>query len=222
MAQKNKEGSPPTSDKEVAMKRFLALLGLVLVLLFSTAGMASAATLDFTSAPPYTGITLAKDPNNGQQNMQWSDVGGGHLYCNNSWYDSIISFTTPTFVSKFEMCGVRWEKDDPGAFGPMTIAAFDVHDGQVWSTVVDLTPKPPDYIPYTDWGVWLTVDVNTAGVSKLIFFGPNPGDSTGNNFYPSIDNLVINTDARVPIPASIWLLTSGLLGLMGLRRKFTR
>jgi hypothetical protein len=202
------------------MKRFLALLGLVLVLLFSTAGMASVATLDFTSAPPYPGITLEPDPNdpNHQLNLLWSDVGGGHLYCNNSWYDSIISFTTPTSVSKFDMCGVRWQGDDPGAFtfGPMNIAAFNAADVQLWSTTIDFTDSQ-----YADWGVWLTVNVNTAGVSKLIFFGPNP-EGLGYDFYPSIDNLVINTAARVPIPASIWLLTSGLLGLVGLRRKFTR
>ena len=28
--------------------------------------------------------------------------------------------------------------------------------------------------------------------------------------------------AAVPIPASVWLLASGLLGLVGLRRKFSR
>ena len=40
-------------------------------------------------------------------------------------------------------------------------------------------------------------------------------------FFPSIDNLVINEAAAVPIPASVWLLVSGLVGLVGLRRKFT-
>ena len=83
------------------MKRFLALLALVLVLMAGTAGMASADILDFNSAPPYSLITLAVDPNNNQQNMQWSGEGGGHLYCSNSYYDNIIYFANPTYVNNF-------------------------------------------------------------------------------------------------------------------------
>ena len=66
------------------------------------------------------------------------------------------------------------------------------------------------------------MEVNTAGVSQLIFKAPNLGAIEGGpEFYASIDNLVINEADPVPVPASVWLLVSGLLGLVGLRRKFT-
>ena len=64
--------------------------------------------------------------------------------------------------------------------------------------------------------------VNTADVSKIIFYGSNPlFPDPGNNFFPSIDNLVINEAAAVPIPPSVWLLASGLLALVGLRKKLS-
>ena len=202
------------------MKRFLALLALVLVLMAGTAGMASADILDFNSAPPYSLITLAVDPVNDQQNMQWSGLGGGHLYCDTSLYDNIISFTSPTYVNSFQINGESWEGANSSAFiyGPMTIKAFNAAGGIVWSTTVNFAGDPePDY---KYWGCWLTVDVSTAGVSSIIFSINPLALEAGPFFYPSIDNLVITS--AVPIPASVWLLGSGLLALVGLRRKFTR
>jgi hypothetical protein len=222
---RKKRGSPPTSDKEVAMKRFLALLALVLILMGSTAGIASAATLDFTSPPPYSDITIEPDPNDPslQLNLLWSDDSGGHLYCSSSWHDSIITFTTPTYVNKFEMTGMPWSNCSfEFYFGPMNIAAFDAAGGSLWSTTVDFLIPPPSEDPeyYSTAYNWLTVYVNQADVSKIIFYAPNP-NGVGYDFTPSIDNLVINEAAGVPIPASVWLLGSGLLALVGLRRKFT-
>jgi len=194
------------------MKRFLALVALGWVLMAGTAGMASADTLYFTSPPPYSDSPLILG-----QNMQWSGDGGGQLYCSVSVGENIISFTTPTNVNNFQMNAMPYETAalDPYSgytFGSMDIKAFDAANGQVWSTTVNLAD-------YTDWASWLPVDVSTDAVSKIIFYGP---DNYGFTFFPSIDNLVINEAAAAPIPAAVWLLGSGLLGLVGLRRKFTR
>jgi hypothetical protein len=214
-----KKGSPPTSDKEVAMKRFLALLALVLALMAGTAGMASALTLGFDSppsTPPYPEIAAIT-------NLNWDSIGfyEGHLWCTNPTMDNTISFTNSTYVNNFQMTGVQtellWEQDCK--FGPMNIAAFNATDVQLWTTTVEFDEN---HRMVADPDAWLTVTVNTADVSKIIFYASNnPYDPDGYFFYPSIDNLVINEAAGVPISASVWLLASGLLALVGLRRKFT-
>jgi hypothetical protein len=40
--------------------------------------------------------------------------------------------------------------------------------------------------------------------------------------YVMIDNVTLNVPSAVPIPPSIWLLGSGIIGLVGLRRRFWR
>ena len=216
------------------MKRSLALLALVLVLMAGTAGMASAVTLTFEVGSPELSIGQPAEspyiPPSGSPiasvtTVNWHDDGGGHLYCNSPWYDNIITFTTPIYVNKFEMTGMPWSSCSFELnFGPMNIAAFDAAGRSLWSTTVDFLIPPPGENPeyYSTTYNWLTVEVNKADVSKIIFYGPNPNGSTGIIFYPSIDNLVINEAAAVPISASVWLLGSGLLALVGLRRKFTR
>lgn len=60
---------------------------------------------------------------------------------------------------------------------------------------------------------------NTVSSVQILFNEYILGDSVG-NVYPSVPisgGLV--TAAPVPVPAAAWLLGSGLLGLMGLRRK---
>lgn len=184
------------------MKKYLARMALVMALLLAAAGLASATTLDFaTSVTP--GVTLGG-------NMTWISYDVGHLFCQQAMDDDYIIFTSPTIVNSFQMNAQPWPTGGY-ATGKLDIAAFNNANDQLWSTTVDLTG-------YAVWGTWLTVDVQTANVSKLTFYSPkNTYDYDG---YPSIDNLVINE--VVPIPGAVWLLGSGLLGLAGLRRKFSR
>jgi len=226
------------------MKRLPALLALVvvlvLVLMLGTAGMVSADTITFDD-----GVNLTPDPLSlptylppggspiaSVTNMTWDggDYTEGHLYCSNFVYDSAIYFTDPkTYVHSFQLNGmptleVAGMVDDVVP-GPLTIEAFNAAGVSVWSYTV---PSLGDYYDLQDSESWLTVDVNTAGVSSIIFYSPNPIDwetypitgidPNGPAFYASIDDLVITA---APIPASVWLMVSGLVGLVGLRRKFT-
>jgi hypothetical protein len=185
------------------MKNYLARLALVMALLLAAAGLASATTLDFaTSVTP--GVTLGG-------NMTWTSYDVGHLFCQQARDDDYIIFTSPTTVNSFQMNAQPWPGGAYGK-GKLDIAAFKADNTQLWGTTVDLTG-------YAVWGTWLTVDVQTANVSKLTFYSPwNTYQYDG---YPSVDNMVIN-EALVPIPGAVWLLGSGLLGLAGLRRKFSR
>ena len=121
------------------------------------------------------------------------------------------------------MSGLPWtpvSADDYYISGPMTIAARNAEGGTVWTTTVSFDA---DHRDVATPAAWLTVNVNTAGVSSIIFYAVNPEClEAGPFFWPSIDNLVINEAAAVPIPASVWLLGSGLLALVGLRRKSSR
>jgi hypothetical protein len=197
------------------MNRLPALLALVAVLMFGMAGMASATTIGFDSSPstpPYPGIS-------GITNMTWddSDYTKGHLWITICSVDSIISFSKPTYVNSFQMNGMPTADYpmDSLVFAPMTIVVLA--DGTQVSTPV---PRLGAYTDLNDDSPSgrLTVQVNTDAASSITFKAPY---STGGFFYPSIDNLVINEAVAVPIPASVWLLVSGLLGLVGLRRKFT-
>jgi hypothetical protein len=223
------------------MKRLPAVLALVAVLMFGMAGMASATTLAFEFGDPSVSSTQvietqytppSDSPIASVNFVNWHDDGGGHLYFVSFARDSIISFTTPTYVNSFQMNGMPNASlpQDPFTtvvFGPMKIEAFNAAGELVWSTTVT---NLGDYADVT--GEWLPVDVNTANISSIIFRAVNPldletypsigYDPNGPQFWASVDNLVINEAAAVPIPASVWLLGSGLLGLVGLRRKVSR
>ena len=202
------------------MKRFLALLALVLVLLAGTAGMASADIFTFEFGSPEVSDTQVAESSYWPPDhpiialpdmLNWHDVIGGHLYCAYANVNSVFRFKNPTYVNSFQMNGIPWEYAGYFDFGPMKIAAFDEGGTSLWSKTVNLEND-------NDWDKWLTVVVDRDNVKEIIFYARDPAY----NFRPSIDNLVINEAAAVPIPASVWLLACGLLRLVGRRRKFTR
>lgn len=81
--------------------------------------------------------------------------------------------------------------------------------------------------PSAEWGTWgdsewdfntagitaeLLVDGQYEGINAIMYFGTLPDYAD--------DQLDIPFAAPVPVPAAVWLLGSGLLGLFGIRRKF--
>jgi len=170
--------------------------------------VAQAELLDFNDANNL-GVSLDGE-------MNWSDIGGGHLWNDNSNFNDYIYFSAATYVNSFEMNAKPWLDFTSihENIGFIDIAALNRVDETVWETRVDLTN-------YTSWDNWLTVSVETAGITQLTFFAPGVLPNV-NGFWPSIDNMVIN-ETVVPVPGAIWLFGSGLIALLGMnstRRRY--
>ncbi|MBE9560873.1 MAG: VPLPA-CTERM sorting domain-containing protein [Proteobacteria bacterium] len=183
------------------MKKLNHLIWLIILGTYSSA--ASAALLDFND-PDNLGVTL------GGVTMTWNGIGGGHLYADHANDDDEISFSTATYVNSFEMNAKAWEgfTNSSEDIGMIDIIGYNTSKQNIWETTVDLTD-------YTDWNDWLTVSVETADIMNFTFLatGLLPHDK---NFWPSIDNMIINEQMpQVPVPAAIWLFISGLAGIFG-------
>ena len=84
----------------------------------------------------------------------------------------------------------------------MTIKGYD--DGALIFTVeATLNPAGPQWVAG-----------NLAFVDQLTL-------STTNKWQFAMDNFTFNETSAVPLPPTVWLLGSGLIGLVGLRKKFT-
>ncbi|NUM35852.1 MAG: choice-of-anchor D domain-containing protein [Candidatus Brocadiae bacterium] len=116
--------------------------------------------------------------------MTWNGTGGGHLYCESYGNDDWFTFSSPTHVTSFQMNYMPWQGYGGGSGSNVTIKAFNVSGQEIWSSTQDLSG-------YKSWTSWKTVAVNTANVSKMTFYATN-------GFWPSIDNLVINTVTETP------------------------
>lgn len=186
------------------MKKKLVLVVLMWCLFI---GIANATILTFDTGP--NGLTLGGG-------MSWTNFGGGHLYKSDYSNTSYIIFGQDTFINDFQMNYQPWENygsnpaNDSGWL--LGISALDSVDNILWSQSVDLTSTA------NDWSNWITILVNTGNVRKLTF-SPTGGDFANNylptGYWPSIDN--IDTADPIPEPATLFLLGTGLVGLVGSR-----
>lgn len=110
--------------------------------------------------------------------------------------------------------------EDPADF---FLVGVDSSNGVGGINLLTYSINDPVGLPVTSTGwQYFTADVTlAAGSHTLEFFGDldSPGGSRNPASYFYVDAVDVNP---VPVPAAVWLLGSGLIGLVGLRRRFKK
>lgn len=138
----------------------------------------------------------------------WYSISGANIMT------QINGFTFETNPASQQTHWMVWN-DCPSGADRHTIKGFDpVADSTLSSVYFELlrlnfydyseTAFSTDALP-------VTIDLASFGLRELIIQTTN---TTGANF------AITGTINAVPVPAAVWLLGSGLLGLVGLKRKF--
>jgi hypothetical protein len=151
-------------------------------------------TEDFSDAALNAGVTVVSDA---------GSVSGG------VWSDRLVpsgDSTTFSFASAIFGFGGDWDLAGPGGQGTGIAFTLTLLAG---GTEV-LTTEIPQTTAGTFWG--FVTDV--AFTDVLLTAGTQIGSAE--TFY--LDNMAYSS-SPVPVPAAVWLFGSGLLGLLGVRRK---
>ncbi len=194
------------------------------VSLFFSVQTASASILDFSDlyTPDETIVLdiaslndIRDNPNySNAYNLEWQyePVSGGHLYLASPYtsLEATLLFAAPQVVFGLDLHGhyktpdpnylTDWDSED------LTIRAYSSAGSTLlWENTYDLST-------YNDLAMsnWLHVDMG--GVSNVDYLTFTASKLS----LPSIDNLNVEP---VPIPGAVWLLGSGLVGMVALRRK---
>jgi hypothetical protein len=99
-----------------------------------------------------------------------------------------------------------WNKLDKGGAGVATLAAYITSAGKIESSLADLAT-----IGYVDQGLYFFDAAKTNSTGVKIATLRTLADGT----------TVLNPSSAVPVPAAVYLLGSGLLGLVGIRRRMS-
>ncbi|CAN2039153.1 putative PEP-CTERM sorting domain-containing protein [Candidatus Magnetomoraceae bacterium gMMP-15] len=190
------------------MKKMLVILSAI-ALVFGVAGFAGATVLDLNDQNNL-GVTY--------DNFEWNEdnIGGhgGYFYWDNYTNEASVilslNFSDDIFIESFEMTPFTSADDSNGSFGNVNITAYDTAD-QLLGSVNVLFESTVSY----NWNNWELVELNISEIKKLVF------DLNGAQFNPSIDNInIVSSDNSVPEPATMLLLTSGLIGLVWVRKRY--
>ena len=85
------------------------------------------------------------------------------------------------------------------------------------------TPNGARYNKQTGWNHVIFDVTEIAGMNVTCRLNFNVYDYDQDDAYDTallVDNIRLNTSSSVPIPGAVWLLGSGIIGLVGLRQKY--
>jgi hypothetical protein len=230
----------PIPGKGQKMRRPLVFL-CPLLLVFGILASAGAAVIDFEDIPgtkdprfvPHTHgdffyWNVGEDP---PDYYEWAVVSdtfyqtygntygspSGEYAAFNDAGDESLSLSSRSSSSDFYFVGAyftSWAVHDE--FGDQSATTITIEgwndDGinvsNVWNLAMSLSADRYD---------WLAAgSLSSIAVDELRFIAPDDGK------YWLMDDLTYSTNAPIPIPSAVWLLGSGLVGLVGFRKKFKK
>ena len=217
------------------MKRSIKVISLLAAALFTMTGLSSAAPYYFTGASGDS-AWIEVDA--------WAGSGANESILVVDWNVYSGPYQTESHAFGFRWDGTAYVSDmldalhDDGVFTVSSGYGGAFLNDIVYNDGVD-THTHADQIgswnlastddPYAQWGAmsgdWTTLgdwDANQAGYNEELLAdgqleGINAIDWFGGN--PNAYFLDVPFAAPVPVPAAVWLLGSGLLGLVGIRRR---
>ncbi|MBA4367183.1 MAG: hypothetical protein C0403_06045 [Desulfobacterium sp.] len=119
--------------------------------------------------------------------------------------------------------GIGWSVLEAARWNPFLMnfgLRFESYYNPISSTIISIDSDHPIFKGVTDLYVYNGNNVSLTGTNE---FAKILVDFYGNGLYAVYDPRAFDTKRipPVPIPASVWLFTSGLLGLVGIGRKKT-
>jgi len=211
------------------MTKNMIAIGAVVALLF-TSGMAEAAlTYSIVDYPIYqtdtqthltdhVSGTIVADPGTGTIiSASFTITGGGTSY-------TVASATVdPSFyvhISPTQITVTPSNPTNPLNFGNLRLSGVTGLSGSNSTAVLQwLTPGDPWIAGSMNWASY-TGTVGNKGSGPLFTSDHGATPFTQGSANGSRDTIIVAN--VVPIPAAVWLLGSGLIGIVGLRRRFKK
>ncbi len=226
----------------MSMKRVFLGFGVVLMVL-SMMNVVQAYTItnfDPLSAP--AGVTISSSGNIVSRNWQGTlgyGVQAGHVdgeidgFGSGEWI--LVAFDVPQYINVVQISAlyaagaysdivnetafISYNTDYANRPNPADFHVTVANDGVNYSSMSgagSVTNVSPGLVNFA--GVWNINNLfpGTAVDSLLFYVGPN-----ANNTYSDYSIVSLDTTA-VPLPGAVWLLGAGLVGLVGLRRRFVK
>ena len=159
---------------------------------------------------PHHGVILPTDPSADNYLAFSVTNSAGDIFTTSTSFAS----TTGTYTLAFDYMGLQ------GGGGGFIGYSYGYPDSHTWLAGSYYTPGYTDVV-LTDDGEWHHYEITFAASDYIhIMLEDFSATSGGRPLDAFFDNVTLTTDgAAVPLPGAVWLLGSGLMGLLGLRRR---
>lgn len=198
------------------------ILFLSIILMFALSMNAQAAEIYSETFSSGLGDWTAEDYNydgytwDHNNNPSWNFTGGSggfamaDSYSNyaDNWYDALISpvIDVTGITSLTVSAQISYQHDTDGGYADVS---YSTDNGTTWTPLDEWTAT---YQGAASWDIDLDAGV-TDFMLAFEYYQPE-----WSYYEYQVDDVMVEGSA-VPVPAAIWLLGSGLLGLIGLKRK---